>query len=373
MENLRLTRVLADAGHQVDVITYPFGSAPEYPGVTVHRCAPVPLVRGVRIGFSAAKLMLDVNLAAHVRRFARANGCDCIHGVEEGAFIGILAGRKLGIPVVYDMDSVMSYEIGSGAMGRLPGVTRLMRGAECWAVRNSALIITISTKMADYVKQINPSANVVIVPDIPTPMPPGGPRPDRARHQMPAEFANGRKLIVYAGSFARYQGLDSVIAAMPGVVAQLPGAALVLVGGDDADIKRLTKLAEVTGVIQNVLFVGKKPPQEVPHFLSAADVLVSPRRGGMNPPAKMYTYMQSGVPIVATDIPAHTALLDSNCAVLVQPTVDSIACGILWALAHPDDAKRRGARARESVSGMTPDMQTRPILDAYERLGAKIG
>ena len=362
MANLRLIQVFSEIGYAVDVITYPLGSAPEYPGITVHRCRPIPFVRSVKIGFSTAKALLDLNLIMCARRLIRKNKYDCIHGVEEGAFIGGLLGLMTGTPFIYDMDSVMSHEIENSPIGKFPFATRLVHAVEHWAIRKSALVVTISDSMADYVRQVDPSKDAVVVPDVPIPFPSGGPDADRARAQLPSRFLD-KKILLYAGSFANYQGLDMLISAMPKVTD--PKAVLVIIGGDEKDIKRLAVTAK------NIHFIGKKPPEQIPDFLAAADALMSPRRGGINPPAKIYTYMQSGRPIVATDIPAHTTVLDRDSAILIEPTPDGIADGILQVLAHPEEANRKAIRAQEIVSEITPDLQARRIREAYEILTAR--
>jgi glycosyltransferase involved in cell wall biosynthesis len=79
----------------------------------------------------------------------------------------------------------------------------------------------------------------------------------------------------------------------------------------------------------------------VPALLALSDVVVSPRNQGVNTPFKIYTYLASGRPIVATRIPTHTQLLDDSLAFLVEPTADGIAEGIRRALAEPVEARRR--------------------------------
>ena len=371
MANFRLAQVLADAGHAVDVITYPFGEYIEHPGVIVHRCRRVPFVKRVCIGFSVPKALLDINLAFCALGLARSSKFDCIHGVEEGAFIAALMSRKTRAPFVYDMDSIISHGIAGSPIGKFPPMVWLARVLERAAIRGAILVMTICDGMADYVKRIDLSKEVVVVPDAPLPLPPGGANAERALAQMPSSFRR-RKLVVYTGSFASYQGLDMLVKAMARVIDRRPEAALVIVGGAQEDIKRLKKAANSIGMIRNLLLMGKRPPEQVPDFLAAADVLVSPRRGGINPPGKIYTYMQSGRPIVATDIPAHTDVLGRDAAILVEPTPEGIAEGILQVFDRPGNALRRACRAGEIVSAVTPELQAQRILEAYGRIEAKI-
>ncbi|MHB0913133.1 MAG: glycosyltransferase family 4 protein [Armatimonadota bacterium] len=343
MANFRTATALAGAGHSVEVVTYPFGTAPEHPGIRVHRCRRLPLVRGVGIGFSAAKLAMDLSLAFRLRGVIESCSPDCLHGVEEGAIIGALFPE---LPLIYDMDSVMSHDAASSWAARVPGAVRVLSAAERWAIRRASVVLTISESMAAHVREIDPEKPVVVAPDVPIPDKSAAPA------NLPAE-----KRVVYTGSFAAYQGLDLLVRAME----MVPDATLFVVGGDEKGIQRLRKLA-----VRNVVFLGKKPPEEIPGLLAAADVLVSPRRSGVNPPYKVYTYIQAEKPLVATDIPAHTTVLSKESAILVPPSPEGLAEGISWGLAHRDESMRRAARAREVIARFTPEHQTRQILSAYE-------
>jgi glycosyltransferase involved in cell wall biosynthesis len=80
-----------------------------------------------------------------------------------------------------------------------------------------------------------------------------------------------------------------------------------------------------------------------------AEILVSARTQGTSVPLKLYSYLLSGKPIVATDVPAHRELLNEDIAVLVMPTKEAFAQGILKLLRAPDLRERLGFRARMSA------------------------
>lgn len=75
-------------------------------------------------------------------------------------------------------------------------------------------------------------------------------------------------------------------------------------------------------------------------------MLVSPRTDGTNTPLKIYSYLKSGKPIVATELYTHTQVLNRNVAMLVEPNADAFAHGISSLLKDPELAKRLGRRAR---------------------------
>ncbi|MHB0999891.1 MAG: glycosyltransferase [Armatimonadota bacterium] len=365
----RMVSILADLGHEVHIITFPFGRTPEaHPLVNIHRCKPFPFIKNVKIGFSSAKLLMDISVFMLAASLIRRNKFDCIHGVEEGAFMGMVLSRFTGVPFVYDMDSVMSHEISQSKIGNIPFMIPMARYIEHLAINKSSIIVTISDSMADFSKSIDHTKDIFVVPDVPILPDSEGPKPERAREQLPPNLREGHNLILYTGSLANYQGLDMLISAMRSVINTAPEAVLVIVGGDLADIERLKAATGSADMIDNLIFLGKKPSEQIPDFLSMADILVSPRRGGINPPAKIYTYMLSNRPIVATDVPANSSVLGDDGAFLVTPTPEGLADGILEAIKDSETAQKKAEKAKEKVMEITPELQAKRVKEAYDTL-----
>jgi glycosyltransferase involved in cell wall biosynthesis len=103
-------------------------------------------------------------------------------------------------------------------------------------------------------------------------------------------------------------------------------------------------LAERRGIAGVFRFVPQVAPPEIWRYYTMADVLVSCRIRGLNTPLKLYQYVASGKPIVATACPSHTQVLDRSSAELVEPTPGALAAGIIRVLSNP-------ARAAELVAG----------------------
>ena len=98
-------KALCELGYRVDLVTYPFGRDVRIPRLEIVRCPRPPFLRGVRIGPSAAKLLLDALLAVTAARLARARRYDAIHSHEEAGLLGVWLARRLGLPHLYDMHS----------------------------------------------------------------------------------------------------------------------------------------------------------------------------------------------------------------------------------------------------------------------------
>ena len=93
----------------------------------------------------------------------------------------------------------------------------------------------------------------------------------------------------------------------------------------------------------------EQPADAIPEYLALGEVLVSPRSAGENTPLKIYSYMLSGRPLVATDLPTHTQVLDAETAFLTPATPEGLADGLVRALEDSEAAARIAQRAKEKV------------------------
>jgi glycosyltransferase involved in cell wall biosynthesis len=100
------------------------------------------------------------------------------------------------------------------------------------------------------------------------------------------------------------------------------------------------------GIADSVIFTGQVPAEAVPRYLDAATVLVSPRATGTNTPLKIYQYLRSGRPIIATRLRTHTQVLSDEVAFLAEPTPDGLAQAMLAAFSDPARAADVGRRAQ---------------------------
>jgi glycosyltransferase involved in cell wall biosynthesis len=146
---------------------------------------------------------------------------------------------------------------------------------------------------------------------------------------------DAKSLVLYAGTFEPYQGLDLLIESVPVVVREHPDVLFLLIGGETNTVEHYRRRSEQLGIGRNVQMMEKIPVEEVADYLGIADVLVSPRKSGTNTPLKIYSYLRSGKPIVATNLVTHTQVLNSEIAILTDTTPEAFAQGILEALENP--------------------------------------
>jgi len=339
-------RALTTLGHEVDLVTYPFGQTVTMPGLRVFRSLRPPFVSHVKIGPSLAKIPLDVLLSLTAIRRAFSGRYDAIHSHEEGGFIGALLAMALRVPHLYDMHSSLPQQLTNFAFSRSRIVRRLFESVERFMIRRSRVVIVICPSLQDTVRQIEPSAHSVLIENAPGSGEEHATPEQAAALRQSLGLAPSSPVILYTGTFEAYQGLGLLFDAMGTVRQQRPDARLVLAGGRADQVEKARAEASRAGIDDVTIFAGERPASEIPAYLLACDVLVSPRSRGTNTPLKIYQYLRSGKVIVATRLLTHTQVLSDDTAILTGATGPEFAAGILAALADPARAQAIGAVAR---------------------------
>lgn len=340
-------RAITELGHQVDLVTYPFGQDVAIPGLRVFRSARPPFVRRVKIGPSFAKLPLDFMLTLSVVRRMLAGRYDAVHSHEEGGLIGIAAAALLRVPHLYDMHSSLPQQLTNFAFSSSRWMRRAFLALERIMIRRSRVVIVICPSLQDTVRGVDPAARTVLIENAPGSAEAEATASDAAAVRRTLHLDAATPVVLYTGTFEAYQGLDLLFDAMALVAATRPEARLVLAGGDADQLSRAREECRARGLDRIVVLAGERPASEIPAYLRAADVLVSPRSRGTNTPLKIYQYLRSGKPIVATRLLTHTQVLDDDTAVLTGASAREFADGILAALTDHARAAAIGARARQ--------------------------
>lgn len=346
---LQMIRALCGAGFDVHLATYGIGRTVPLPGLTYHRAWLVPGVRAVRPGFSSQKVAMDVSLAALAWRLLATRSFDVVHAVEEAAFFMLPLARARGVPMIYDLDSSISAQLEYSGTLRSPLLLSLVRRVERAVLARSALAITVCDALTDAATRLSPGTPVVQIEDCPL--------DELLRDPSPCEVAALRAehglgdapVVVYTGNLEPYQGVDLLLNALPTLAERCPNARLLIVGGEPEQIRAARAAAARTGQAERVICAGRQPPDRMAAYMALGSALVSPRRQGENTPLKLYSYMYSGIPIVATNLPTHTQVLDARTAVLCPPEPRGLGDALADVLCHPGDYAGRGRAARERV------------------------
>ncbi len=362
---LAMVQALTESGHQVDLLTFPQGDPVTLAGLTHHRSLRLPVGR-VRAGASLAKLLLDVPfvLEAGLRLFFARY--DAVHAVEEAAHLIAPWASLLGVPLVMDIDSQIPDQLRYSGFARSGPLPWLAEALETFALVRAEAVLTVCGSLTASVSGRARRERVFQIEDPPLvdATPPDSAAVDLLRHSLGLSRA---AVVLYSGNLESYQGVELLVDAAP----ETPGAQFVFMGGEPTQIAALRARSAAAGTTARTVFAGKRPPQQLSSFLALADVLVSPRVQGSNTPFKVYTYLASGKPLVATRLPTHTQLLDDSLAFLVEPNAAGLSSGIREALGDPQESRARAERGRLLVEREFSQARfSEKVREAYSRIGA---
>jgi len=425
------TLVTAELGFDVDLLTYGQGVDADIPGVRIVRIPRFAWLGNVKVGPSLLKAFLDVWLLLWAVAMMTRNRYDIVHAHEESVFFSRFLRPIFRFKLVYDMHSLLSQQLVNFRFTRSRLLIGLFRRLEDGCLAAADAVITISPALADHAiaRVREPRRHFLIENSLFEPlrlregpearparrMPQGSEaRPGRGSRGPGARPASGarqgsedrparalahhdagqpadwlellegpRPVILYAGTFESYQGIDLLLEAFAllraGELAQDPF--LLLLGGSPEQVTHYRSRAAELGLIAGrrpraggvasptssaappadpraptatpgaeshdaCRFAGQVSRELAQRATRAAAVLTSPRIVGSNTPLKIYEQIASGVPLVATRIASHTQVLDEGNCFLVDPDPRSMARGLAAALAGGEDVERRVAGAR---------------------------
>ena len=266
------------------------------------------------------------------------------HSPVLNALPALRVGRRLGIPVVYEVRAFWedaAVDHGSTTEGSLR--YRLTRALETWALRRVDHVFTICEGLRkDIVGRGIPAGKVTVIPnavDIASFEP--GRAPDAAlKAQLGLEHAS---VVGFIGSFYAYEGLDLLLDAFPAMLERRPDVRILLVGGGPQDAALKAQAARL-GLSDKVVFTGRVPHDQVQRYYDLVDVLAYPRHSmrltELVTPLKPLEAMAQGRLLVASDVGGHKELIRhqetgvlfeaGSAAALAQAVVDLLVREEQW-------------------------------------------
>ena len=324
----------------------------EIEGLRFHRTAvPTPASSGI------AELRQIRAVQARIEQLAAELRPDILHAHSPvlNAIPAIRAGRKLGIPVVYEIRAFWedaAVDHGTTTEGSLR--YRATKGLETWAIKRADHVFTICEGLrADIVGRGIPAAKVTVIPnavDIESFQLSGDADP-ALREQLGLA---GTTVVGFVGSFYAYEGLDLLLEAFPALLQKRPELRLLLVGGGPQDAN-LKAQAERLGVADKVVFTGRVPHKQVSRYYDQIDLLAYPRHSmrltELVTPLKPLEAMAQGRLFVASDVGGHKELIrDGETGRLFKAgSAQALAAAIDDLLAHRERWPAMRAAGRQFV------------------------
>jgi PEP-CTERM/exosortase A-associated glycosyltransferase len=277
------------------------------------------------------------------------------HSPALNAIAALRAGRKHGIPVVYEVRAFWEDAAVDHGTSKEWGMRyRLTRGLETSAFRRVDAVTTICEGLRrDIVARGIPEQKVTVIPnavDIEK-FSVGGTGDAALRQQLGLD---GHRIIGFIGSFYAYEGLDLLLQAFPAILKAAPDVRLLLVGGGPQD-DSLKKLAAGLGIQDKIIFTGRVPHDQVQRYYDLVDILAYPRHSmrltELVTPLKPLEAMAQGRLLVASDVGGHKELIQNGKTGILFKAEDpqALANAVLHLLAEESSWPELRAAARQFV------------------------
>jgi len=366
--------ILQKLGNEVTICTYHNGR--DLDGLDIRRTASIPWRRDYEVGSSRHKIAFDVLLFLTSLGATLRGRPDVIHAhLHEGALIGQVLGRALGIPVVFDFQGSLTGEMVDHRFLNPEGFFyRPMRWLEETVDRLSRCIVTSSHHAARLLREEFHCAPEVIetVPDcvntdfFSPQQNSSGVRELRAKWGIPPD----RVVVVYLGLLADYQGTDYLLEAARVICAQRSDVHFLVMGFPG--VGKYRALARELGILDHVTLTGKIPYEKAPLHLAIGDIAVAPKLSATEGSGKILNYMAMGLPTVAFDTPVSREYLEDEGVYSTPGDSAALAAAIESLLDDPERRARLGEVLRRRVAERyTWEQAGKKLMELYGGLTSR--
>ena len=288
----------------------------------------------------------------------------------------LLHKPRHGYRTVFEANSLASVELPFHypALRGTPTLERI-RALELLTLTGSDAVLCVSKVSRGYLTSLGvPAARLHVIPNgvdpelfVATPLPP----------------LEGRvPVALYVGTLADWQGLSTLVAALPQILARQPIALRIVGRGRSRQRKDLAKRIRKLGLEPHVRVDAGVPHHEVPALIAAADITLAPlsynERNVVQGccPLKVLEYAACGRPVVASNLPVVRELLrEDRDALLVPPDAPYVLAAVVLRLRSDERLRtRRAERAARRVQELfTWKRAQSHLLKIYERLLSPAG
>lgn len=292
---------------------------------------------------------------------------------HDAATIALLAKkfRKNKALILFEMLGLDFAE--SEINARFSTPTKIFRPYTVWKekmlIKHSDGIITLTESVREYILKNFREDNVFAVP-----------------HGIDLEFfakererdsdlidkygLKNKKVILYTGAISPLSGILYLIKAMKSINKKIENTSLLILG--NGPLTSLVKDYISKNQLNNVIFVGWILHEEIPRYHSIADVLVNPdvrcMQTELDAPTKLFEYLASGKPIVASNLKSIREVVGEN-AILVEPeNPEALADGILKVLTDEKLAKKLGENGKKIAANYSWEESSIKAYDIYRKI-----
>jgi glycosyltransferase involved in cell wall biosynthesis len=309
---LEETLALSALGAKITIATYYKGG--DVPGIDIRRTAALPWRADYEVGSSRHKLAFDLFLFVKTLRLGLKIKPDLVHGhMHEGALIGGVVARILGIPLIFDYQGGLSSEMIDHGFLKIDGFShRVIRRLERFICHLPDVTLTSSLRAKEMLnsefgvasRRIEPLPDCV---DTNRFDPQGHSISEKRELRRKLGIADDAKIVAYLGLLADYQGTPHLVEAAARLKEWDENVHFLIMGFPRAEQYR--QYAKDLGVADKVTFTGKINYEDAPQYLSLGDIAVSAKMTTSEGSGKVLNYMAMAQPVVAYDTPVHREYL----------------------------------------------------------------
>lgn len=345
-------RALQRRGHRIVLVTYHNGD--DIPGITIYRSWDVPWIKRAVVGSSRHKLYLDVGLGWRALRTALRMRPDIIHAhTHEAAAIGLPLQRLLNRPLILDYQGSMTSEmLDHGFIRRTNPLFVPLARLERMLNRAADAVMTSTHNAANLLRRDRsvPEERLFTIADgVDTerfrPYD-GSPAWAAQRAELRAQLGipPDRRIVVYIGLLAPYQGTNLLLEVAQQMCQRHPDLHFLIMGHPDPQSYR--NLAASLGIADHVTLPGRIIYRDLHSYLALGEVAVAPKMSLTEGNGKIGNYMAMGLPTVAFDTPVNREILGPYGFYAKLGNAADFAAQLELALTNRELAAERAAGAR---------------------------
>lgn len=293
--------------------TRPGPAVEEVDGLRFYR---TPKPEGISARIPVVRELAEISATA--RRLHEVIGetrPDIIHAHSPvlNALAALRAARRAGLPMVYEIRAFWEDAAAAHGTCREGDLRyRTTMALESYAARQADAVTVICEGLkSDLIRRGVSADKITIIPNAVDLSKFSGVKP-RDQALAASLGLSDAKVLGFIGSFYDYEGLDTLLEALPLIRAELPQVRLLLVGGGPQE-DHLKKLAQARGLNDIVLFTGRVPHHEVDRYYSLVDLSVYPRKSmrltDLVTPLKPLEAMAELKMVAASDVGGHRELI----------------------------------------------------------------
>ncbi len=271
-----------------------------------------------QFGFELMELAYNLVAYRTMKAVIAKNRIDLMY--ERFAFFslaGAMTAKKNKLPLILEVNEVSGIKRNRGLI-----FEKLAKRIEHYIFERADAIITVSTflktrlqSMDIRVSKIHVVPNSVNIAEFDP-----GLSGDTVRELLKLQ---GKTTLGFMGSFSEWDRLDFLIDVFAEIAADVPDLTLVLIG-DGFNRKQLEDNVRQRGYDDKILFAGRIPHSQVPHYIAALDIAVIPHSNPFGSPVVMFEYMAMGKPVIAPRLGPILEVLTNNENGLLFETGDAV-------------------------------------------------